>query len=134
MGITYEEMMSKIRSNKGNTLARYRTHKWNYEEPYKMMFTEVKEQENGRLQITVGFKVDDEFLEKNFLFIAEGSGSYYYEQFMEKAFPGASEEMPFDVFLGRPFSAEIIKKDGYDNLHVLSGYKGEYPEEAEGLE
>ncbi len=134
MGITYDEMMSKVRSNKGNTLARYRTHKWNYKEPYKMMFTEVKEQEKGRLQITVGFKVDDEFLEKNFTFIVDGNALFYYEQFMEKAFPGAPEELSFDAFLGRPFSAEIIKKDGFDNLSILSGYKGEYPEEPEGLE
>ena len=38
-----------------------------------------------------------------------------------------------DVF-GRPFVAKIVKNDRYENIKVISGYMGDFPEVPEGLE
>lgn len=136
MGLTYTEMMKRVQINRG-TVCNSRigvTHKWNYAEPYKMICLEFKEVGDSKIEVTYGIKVGEEFVEKSRLYSTEGKAAYYWEQFIEAAFPYASEETTLDMLLGRPFAAEIVKNEGYDNIKVLSGYRGEFPDEVEGLE
>lgn len=136
MGMTYADMMAKVNASKGTvTKARIGiSHKWNYDEPYKMICLDFKETDNGKMDVTYGFKVNGEFVEFTRGYPIEGKAAYYWDQFINSAFPYASDDVTLDMLLGRPFSAEIVKNDGFNNIKVLSGYKGDFPDEMEGLE
>ena len=67
MDVSYENLMKKVQANR-SSISKRSLHKWNYSEPYKMIITDIKDQENGRLAITVAFEVDDSLVEKVFTF------------------------------------------------------------------
>ena len=134
MGMTYEEMMSQLQLNRSNSSKRAigSFFKWNYNEPYKMVCLACKE-EIPKVELTFAFKVEDEFLQKKQTYIVDGTGVFFWKQFIESAFPTISDDFTIDMLIGRPFVAEIVKNGGFDNLRVLSGYTGDFPEEVEGL-
>ena len=131
--MTYKEMMEKVKANKSNMASVPVSRVWNYKEPYKVIVIDFVEQEDSQVAVTVAFKVGGKIIEKTFQFTTEGKASFYWNEFVDAAFPEAGDRT-WDEVLGRPFSAEIVKNDKFDNLRVLSGYKGDYPEDVEGLE
>ena len=131
--MTYKEMMEKVKANKSNMASVPVSRAWNYKEPYKVIVINIVEQEDSQVAVTVAFKVGGKIIEKTFTFTTEGKASFYWNEFIDNAFPEAGDRT-WDEVLGRPFSAEIVKNDKFENLHVLSGYKGDYPDEVEGLE
>lgn len=130
--MTYQEMMERVNANRTNSRPVPISRAWNYEEPYKMIIIESQESDDVHFNVTVAFKVENKIVERTFLFSKEGKASYFWEEFFSSAFPNV-EETTWDQIYGRPFAAKIIKNGAYDNLKVLSGYKGEFPEEPEGL-
>lgn len=133
--MTYDEMMEQLQLNRSNCYKRVigGFHKWNYGEPYKMVCLNCKEETGNKVELTFAFKVDEEFVQKKQTYILEGNGSFYWNQFISGAFPNISDDFTTDMLIGRPFVAEIVKNGGFDNLHVLSGYSGDFPEVVEGL-
>lgn len=131
--MTYQEMMAKVKANKSNMTSIPVSRAWNYGEPYKAIVIELVEKEDSQVDVTIAFKAGGKIIEKTFQFTTEGKASFYWNEFVDAAFPEAGDRT-WDEVLGRPFSTEIVKNDKFDNLRVLSGYKGDYPEEVEGLE
>ena len=131
--MTYQELMAKVKNSKSGMANIPVSRSWNYNEPCKMIVTACEPKEGSQVDITVAFKASGKIIEKTFQFTTEGKASFFWNQFVDNAFPDA-EDRNWDDVIGRPFSAEIVKNDSYDNLHVLSGYRGDYPEEVEGLE
>lgn len=131
--MTYKEMMDKVKANKGNVANIPISRSWNYKEPYKVIVVDMVEKEESQVEVVIAFKAGDKIIEKIFQFHTEGKAAHFWNEFVENAFPDVGERT-WDEVLGRPFSAEIIKNDKFENLHVLSGYKGDYPDEVEGLE
>ena len=134
MSMTYEEMMQQLQYNRSNSSKSVigNFFKWNYGEPYKMICLDCKE-EFPKVELTFAFKVDDEYVQKKQEYTVDGNAAFFWKQFIENAFPNVSEELTIDMIIGRPFVAEIIKNGNFDNLHVLSGYTGDFPEDVEGL-
>ena len=131
--MTYQEMMTKVNANKSNMASIPVSHAWNYSQPYKATVINFVEQEGSRVDITIAFKAGGKIIEKTFQFHTEGKAAHFWNEFIDNAFPEVGDRT-WDEVLGRPFSAEIVKNETYDNLHILSGYKGDYPDEVEGLE
>lgn len=136
LSMKYEEIIAKMnekrRSAGGKSLLAV-SHKWDYNKPYRMMIEDYREVDDARIELTFGIKVDKEFAEKALLFTTDGRGSYYWTNFIAEAFPNEPEGLTLDMIIGRPFVAEIKKNDRFDNIQVLSGYEGDYPDEVEGL-
>lgn len=131
--MTYQEMMAKLMDKKGSVSRNPVSRVWNYKEPYKVIVIDFAEQEDSLVDVTIAFKAGDKIVEKTFQFHTEGKAAHFWNEFVDNAFPDAGERT-WDEVLGRPFSAEIVKNDKFENLHILSGYKGDYPDEVEGLE
>lgn len=131
--MTYQEMMARVKANKSNMTSIPVSRAWNYKEPYKVIVIDLVKKEDSQVDVIIAFKVGDKIVEKTFLFNTEGKAAHFWNEFIDNAFPEAGDRT-WDEVLGRPFSAEIVKNDKYENLHVLSGYKGDYPDEVEGLE
>lgn len=131
--MTYQEMMAKVQANKSSMVNIPISRDWNYKEPYKFITINFEQLEDSKIDVTVAFKAGDKIVEKSFLFHTEGKASHYWNEFIDSAFPEARDRT-LDEVLGRPFAAEIVKNDKFDNIRVLSGYKGDYPDEVEGLE
>lgn len=131
--MTYQEMMAKMKANKRNMGNIPVSRAWNYAEPYKVIVIDFVEQEESQVEVTIAFKAGGKIVEKTFQFHTEGKAAHFWNEFIDNAFPEA-DNRTWDEVLGRPFSAEIVKNDKFENLHILSGYKGDYPAEVEGLE
>lgn len=131
--MTYQELMARVNANKSNMGNIPVSRAWNYNEPYKAIIMECTEKEGSQIEVTIAFKAGANIVEKTFLFYTEGKAAHFWNEFIDNAFPEA-DELTWDQVLGRPFVVEIIKNDRFDNLRVLSGYLGEYPDEVEGLE
>ena len=131
--MTYQEMMEKINNNKGTKGGVAVSRVWNYNEPYKVVIIDFVEKNNSQIEVTIAFKVGNKIIEKIFHFQTEGKAAHFWNEFIENAFPD-TDDLTGDDILGRPFVAEIVKNERYENIKVLSGYEGEFPEAAEGLE
>ena len=131
--MTYQEMMERMKVNKSNMGSIPVSRVWNYNEPYKVIIIDFVEKEDGQVDVTIAFKTGGKIVEKTFLFHTEGKAAHFWNEFIDSAFPEVGDRT-WDEVLGRPFSAEIVKNEKFENLHILSGYKGDYPDEVEGLE
>lgn len=131
--MTYQEMMAKVNANKSNMGSIPVSRVWNYNEPYKVIIIDFVEQEGTQVDVTIAFKAGGKIVEKVFQFHTEGKAAHFWNEFIDTAFPEVGDRT-WDEVLGRPFSAEIVKNDKFENLHILSGYKGDYPDDVEGLE
>lgn len=133
--MTYDEMMEQLKLNHSNCYKRVvgESHKWNYDEPYKMVCLNCEEETKTKVELTFAFKVDEEFVQKKQTYILEGKALFYWKQFISDAFPNIPDDFTADMLIGRPFVAEIVKNGSFDNVHVLSGYSGDFSEVVEGL-
>lgn len=131
--MTYQEMMEKINMNKGSKGNVAVGRVWKYNDPIKVVIIDLDEKQDSQIDVTIAFKAGNKIIEKIFPFHTEGKASNYWNEFIEKAFPKV-DELTGDDILGRPFVVEIVRNERFDNIKVLSGYEGDFPEEAEGLE
>lgn len=131
--MTYKEMMERVKANRSNVPNIPVSRVWNYKEPYKAIVIDFVEQEESQVDVTIAFKAGGKIVEKTFQFHTEGKAAHFWNEFIDSAFPEVGDRT-WNQVLGRPFSAEIVKNEKFENLHILSGYKGDYPDEVEGLE
>jgi hypothetical protein len=129
----YEDLLQKMQERRRNKLGINHSlgHRWDYNRPYEMLITDIAEGESGRLNITFAIKLEKDYVEKTISFITEGKGAFFWDDFITKAFPNPPEGLSLEDIIGRPFRAEIVKNDRYDNISILSGYTGSYSDEVE---
>ena len=116
--MTYQEMMEKVNSNKGLKGNIPVSRVWNYNEPCKVVIIDFVEKNDSQIDVTIAFKVGNKIIEKIFSFHTEGKASHFWNEFIENAFPN-TDDLTGDDILGRPFVAEIVRNDRFENIKVF---------------
>lgn len=116
----FEKKLEEVKAKKDENKSVLRRGKlYEYNIPYNMWIMKI-ESVGTRVRIEVGIDLGEgKYTRENFRYALEGTGSVFFDIFVDSFYPGFEGDVTADMLLGRCFVGTIVRNQKYVNLRIL---------------